>query len=186
MPGPIGQRDEGSEAVEVPGGGRKVGWLNRVAAEEVQAVEPLGQAQEIAVVPEVAFAAPALEIVGEGRAGNRGEGNPAASDGERALRVAGMEREGARCGGHGISDELAGQAHSRRAAIHVGARVIEHRKRPLVQELDADLLENGKGPVLDEGDLIPGYGLKGRKGVDRRIPGRLMTSAPRAALTAPS
>ena len=85
-----------------------------------------------------------------------------------------------------MRDELPGQAHSGCAAIHVGAGVMEHRKRPLVQELDADLLENGKGPVLDEGDLVRGHCLEGRKGVDRLTPGRLMTGALRAALAAPS
>ena len=168
----------------MPGGGRKVGRLDRVAAEEMQAVEPLGQAQEIAIIPEVAFTAPALEIVDEGWAGNRREGDAVASDGERALRVAGMEREGAGRGGHGMRDELPGQAHSRRAAIHVGARVMEHCTCPLVQEFDADLLENGKGPVLDAGDFIPGHRLQGRKGIDRQAPGRLMAGALRAALTA--
>ena len=183
MPGPVCEGHEGRKAIEMPAGRRKIGRLYRIAAKEMQAVETLSKAQEIAEVGEVAFATAALEIMGKRRTCHRAEGDPVAADRNRSFRVPGMEREFRRCVGDGLSHERPREAHPFGGAVHVGACVCQNVERPVMKEFDADLFENAQRPVLDEGKFVPGDRFQRREAVDHLAPGELVKSGPLAART---
>ena len=114
----------------------------------------VGQLHEVAEVLDRAVAPAAVEVAHERRAVVRGEDRVHPADLDVALRVARVLGELAR---RGRLDDLA--AHPAREAdalaVDVGAGVAEQAERVgVAAELDADLLEDRVGVVLDEREAL--------------------------------
>jgi hypothetical protein len=77
-----------------------------------------------------------------------------AADDDIAHRVARVLRELARCGGlHQLAAHAARESHA--FALHVGAGRLEQRQRlRVVAEVDADLLQDGVGVVLEQLEAV--------------------------------
>ena len=82
----------------------EVDRLHRVARQEMDGVERLGQPQQVLVVGPVADPAAAVEVGDVGRAADGPEGDPVATELEVARGVAGMERELRRRGRDQLGD----------------------------------------------------------------------------------
>jgi hypothetical protein len=76
----------------------EVDRLHRIAGQEVDRVERLGEAQQVLVVGPVADPAATVQVRDVGRAADGPEGDPVTAELDVVGRVAGVEREARRRG----------------------------------------------------------------------------------------
>jgi hypothetical protein len=169
----VGQGDECLGRVQMARRRRQVHGLDRIAAHEMDDVEGLRQADQVAVILEVAVAPAALQVGDVGRAADGGEGDVVGADGQVARRVARVQGEA----GRGITqrrlDQAAVEAHSLGARFDAGARLFEDVARFGVQEVHADLFEDLHRGVVDRLDLVLGEHLDRPVGIAQHAPGKL-------------
>ena len=135
---------------------RQVDRLAQGPATVVEGVARVGELHEVAEVLDRRVAPAAVQVVDERRAVGRDEHEMRVADDDRARRVAGALGERARRGG---LDERAAQpaleAHP--LAVDVGSGPPEDLGRlGVVDDLDADLLEEGVGVGLDRREALLG------------------------------
>ena len=173
--------------VEVALVDRQVDRLADGPAAVVQVGRQVGQLHEVAEVLDGPVAAPAVQVAHERRAVGRREDRAHAADVDVARRVAGDLPEVVR--GGGLDD---GPAHAAREAdplaVDVGAGLAQQAQGVRVAaEVDADLLEDRVGVVLDERepllreDLEGGHRARQERRVDRRVVGSCGLSGRSAA-----
>ena len=140
--------------VEVPLVDRQVHGLADRAAGVVQRLRQVGELHEVAEVLDVRVPAAFVEVVDERRAVGGGEHRVRAADLDVARGIPGVLRELAR---RRRLDQPAAQAsrHAHPLAVDVRTRGLPDCERfRVLAELDADLLEDGVGVVLDEGEAL--------------------------------
>ena len=169
------------EAVEVAHRGVNIQRLHRVAAGEVDAVEVLGELEEVPVALAVADAPAAVEVRAVGRARHVAEDDVPPADGDPPLRVAGGDGELGRRELHLLHHELAVHAHVGAVRARLAPGGGENRASLLVQELDADLFQDPHRAVVHGVDLLFGERLGGGIRVDGDLPGKLRDRGPRTA-----
>src|SRR5690606_3572260 len=143
---------------------------------------------EVAKVLDVGVAAPLVETADERRAVGGHQHGVVAADLDAALGVSGVLGEHGRRADENLTAHSAREAHP--VAVHLGPVAAEQVERSgVVVKVDADLLEDGLGVVLDRGedlfgsDLVDRYapGDVGRALRCRLFPGRAPRVAPAAA-----
>ena len=107
----IGQRQLVIKAVEVADRGMQIHRLDRIATGKMNAVEILGQLDEIAVAFAVAHASAALDVRAVGRRGNIAEYNVIAANYNAAVLVARGQSELRGCQRHLLHHEIPAHAH---------------------------------------------------------------------------
>ena len=156
--------------------------LDRIAAGEMDAVEILRQLQEVAEALPVARPPAAVEVHRVRWARHVDEEHLVAAHRHGVRRVARRDGEG----GGGFRDllhhERAIHAHALFGHFDVAAGLLEDVERLLVQEEDADLLQDAHGAVMDARDALFVERLDRPVAIVRDRPRHLMDSA--AARTA--
>ena len=161
------------EGVEMAHGRMDVDRLDRIAAPEVDRVERLPEADEVAVVGDRPGPPAAGAIEGVGRARHRAEGDVTTADRKAARGIARMQGEGPRREADPGLDQRRVEAHPLRSRIDVGAGASQDRPRLFVQDIDADLLEHRQGGLMNRFELVfrdeverreGRFGLDGRSG----------------------
>ena len=154
--------------------------LHRVAACQVNAVEILGQLEQILETAAGADLLAIVQIIAVRWRGDIAEHDVLAADGDPPVGVAG--RDGERFGGEfdHFHDEVT--PHADIGAIDGASRLFQNGGRFGVQELDADLFQHPHGTVMDGLDsfLVKGFGRP--VGVDRYTPIHLVDGSARTAL----
>ena len=145
----VGQREQVEQRLEMTNGGVNVDRLDRVAAPEMDRIETLPEADEVLIVALVAGPASARAVEGIGRARHRAERDVTPADRELARRVARMQDEFLGRKANARFDEGRIETHAPRGRIDVGAGLPEDRARLVVQEVDADLLQDRKRGLMD-------------------------------------
>ena len=154
--------DVAEHHVEVALVDRQVDRLADRAAGMVQRRALVGQLHQIAEILDGCIAPPLVQAAIERRTVNRSEHQIGSADGHRALRVARMLHELRRGAGDQRAKQAAGEAHP--LALHVGARVLEERQCLLVlDDVDADLFQDGLGVLLDQRKALFAQHLEGRE-----------------------
>ena len=176
----------GVDHVEVPLVDRQVHRLAHRPAAVVEVRAQVGELHEVAEVLDRPVAAAAVQVAHERRAVGRREDRGVAADPHAALRVAGVLDELVR--GARLDDLPAHPAREPDAlALDVRAGVAEQLERVgVAAELEADLLEDDVGVVLDEAQALLAQHLERRQrpGQERDVlriqrgPGRLAGGAP--------
>ncbi len=150
--------------VEVALGDGDVDRLADRSAGMVERRREIGELHEIAEVLDRRITPPLIEIANEGRAVDRREDQVAAADLDVPCRVPGALGEGARRRLDQRAHEPSGKAHA--LAFDLGAGTAPQVERfRIVAEVDADLLKDGLGIVLDEGQAFLGQHL-----IERDLP----------------
>ena len=175
----VGQGQLLEQAVEVADAGVDVDGLDRIAAGDVDAVEVLRQPHEVAEVRHVADPSAAVEVHGVGRRGDVDEGHVAPADRHPSLGIAGGDVELAGGLGHLLQHEAAIHAHG--DAVDGAAGGAQVVARLVVEEVDADLLEDAHRRVVDRGDAFGRQRLGRPVGVDRDAPWHLGDRSGRGA-----
>ncbi len=129
--------------------GVDVDRLDRIAAPDMDGVEHLAELDEVAVVGVVAAAPPAVAVGRVGRARHRAEGDVVAADLDVARRVAAMQGELRRRLAELALDEPAVEADALRVGVDIGARRLQQVARPVMEHVDADLLEHCQRGEVD-------------------------------------
>ena len=125
------------------------------------------------IVALVSGPASARAVEGIGRAGHRAERDVTPADRELARRVARMEDEFLGREANARFDEGRIETHAPRGRIDVGAGVSEDRARLVVQEVDADFLQDRKRGLMDRIRARPGRrGRAARKAIAADRPAR--------------
>ena len=169
------------EAVEVPHRRVDVDGLHRIATREVDAVEVLGELEEVPVALAVADPSTAIEVRAVGRARHVAEDHVPPADGDPALGIPRGDGELRRREIHLLHHERAVHAHVGAVRARLAPRGGEDLTGLLVQELDADLLEDPHRAVVHGLNLLLGEGLGGSVPVEGDLPGKLADRRPGAA-----
>ena len=181
----VRQRQHVEQSVEMADRGVDVDRLDRVAGPEMDDVEGLSEADEVLVVAMIPRPAAAGAVGRIGRAPHRAEGDVAAADGEAAGGIARMQGEFSRREPDLRLDQRGRKAHALRGRIDIGAGVLQHRTRPVVQEVHADLLEHCERGAVDRLQLVRRNEIERREG-QARLRRRPARRGWRRALAAPS
>ena len=138
--------------------GVEIDRLDRVAGEEVDAVEHLRQPQQVLVVGVVADASPVVDVGHVRRAGDRAERHEVATDLEVVLRIARVERELRRA--RWRSPRRSSPDRSEPAgspARTVAPALASNVRDSLVEEVHPDLFEHRHRGVVDRLQLVGGH-----------------------------
>ena len=150
--------------------GVQVHRLHRIAPREVDAVEVLGELEEVPVALAVADPSPPVEIRAVGRTRHIAEHHVPPADGDRTARVARGEGELAGRELHLLHHQRAVHSHVGAVRARLAAGSLEDGAGLLVQELDADLLQHAHRAVVDGVHLLFGERLGRQVVVDRDLP----------------
>ena len=147
----------------------------------------LGEPQQVGEIGEVARAPAAIEIGAVGSAGDDAEVHMRRTDGESPLGIAGMEGEPLGRQGHMLQHQVAVEAHATALPVDAGAGCGEAGERLLAQNLQAQLLEDLHGGVVDALQRLFVQDLHRPIGVDEAEPRELLDAArrPSTAVDAP-
>ena len=152
----VGHGQRGVQRIEMAHARVDVRRLDRIAAPHMDRRQHLPQAQELLVVLEIADPPPALEIAGVGRAAHGAEDQPVAAEDERALRVAAMEAEGLRRLADLRLDQIGREADAVAVGRDIGAGLCQERLGLVVQDIDADFLQDRQRRAVDGLELVVG------------------------------
>ena len=130
--------------------GMYIDRLDRVAADEIDDVESLRQAQKIAVVFEVAGASSALEIGTIGRAGNRGEIYRIAPNQAVTFRIRGVQRKFRWNGFDSLQQLVAIEVYALRIPVHARAVLLPQCQCFLIQDLETYVFENAHRCIVNQ------------------------------------
>ena len=177
--------------VEVPDAVVQVDGLDRVAGQEMDRVERLAQAQQVLVVDPVADPPAAVEVGHVGRAADRPEGDPVATQLQVVLGIPGMQGEGRGRGQDQLGDHRRVEPDTQRAFLGLGAGPPQDLARVGIEEVHADLGQHAQGAEVDRLQLVGRDDLRRpvahpwlgpRRLLWRRVAGMTL---PAAATTAP-
>jgi hypothetical protein len=154
--GLVGERQHVEQRVEMADGGVNVGRLDRIAADEMNRIETLPEADEVLIVPLVAGPQPAGAIKRIGGARHGAESDVAPANREIARRFARVQLELLRREADVRLDEIGVEADATRGWIDVRAGALQHCARFVVQEIDADLLEHFERRLMDRFEFVTG------------------------------
>ena len=152
----VGQGQHVEQRVEMADGGVNVDRLDRIAAPEMDRIEALAEADEVLEVAFVSLPPPARAVERIGRARHRSERDVSPADHEIAGRVARVQREFLRRQPDVGFDQRRIEPNPPRGRIDVGAGVAQHRARLVMQEVDADLLQDRERGLMDRFELVAG------------------------------
>ena len=145
MEGLVGQGEHVERGVEVAHGMVGVDRLDGVAADEVHDLEHLAQLQQILERRPVARPAVALQVDVVGRRAHRAERQVVATDGQRVVRVPGVEPERLRGGGDPLDDHAGVEADPRcRVGVDVRAGGLQQAAGLRVEEIDPGVAEDAE------------------------------------------
>ena len=130
--------------------------LDRVAGEEVDRVERLGQPQQVLVVGAVADPAAVVQVSDVGRAADRPERHPVATDPEVVGGIPGVERELGRGGLDRLGDHVRVEADALGAGLDGRPGRHEQVARLGVEEVHPDLGQDPERPEVDRLQLVGG------------------------------
>ncbi len=173
MPGLVEQADQGSVHVEVPGGHRQVGRLERAAGLLLDDVEARDHLDVVDEVGEVAGPPATVEVGHEGWPADRAEDQVVAAQGHVALRVAGVQPELGGCLRYELLDQAVIEPDRAAAPVDLGAGRREQVDRLVAEHLEADLAQDPERRPVDRLDLVRAEDLDRAKRVDDRAPGQL-------------
>ena len=129
--------------------GLQIHRFDRVAAEQMNAIERLTEPHKIVEVPFVARPPPAVKIGDVRRAGHGAEGQPTTADFKIALGIARMKGKASGCLLHAFHDQAAVETHPVLAWFDVGTRALENVVGARMEKVHPDFLENGQCRILD-------------------------------------
>ena len=152
----VGERQHVEQRVEMTDGGMKVDRLDRIAADKMDRIETLSEAYEVLIVARIAGPPPAGAVERIGSARNGAESDVAPANQEIARRIARVQLELPRREADVRLGEIGIEANAARGRIDVGAGAFQHRARLVVQEIDADLLEDLQRRLMDQFELVVG------------------------------
>ncbi len=115
-----------------------------------------------------------VEIHGVGGAGDGGEVDVIAAEGEAMSGIARMQRE---AGGHRLEllqDQAAVEANALRSGLDLGAGLLQDRQSLLGEEIHAELFQHPERGIVDALQGIGAQHLDRVIGVDDGTPGRLL------------
>ena len=139
---------------QVPDAVMEVDRLHRVARQEVDGVERLGQAQQVLVVGPVADPPAAIEVGDVGRAADGPERDPVATELDVTRGVAGMERELRRRGLDQLGDHRGVEAHPLRIGLDGRPGGAQDLARVGVEEVHPDLGQDAQRAGMDRLELV--------------------------------
>src|SRR3954454_15479 len=148
------QRVEGRP--EVTDAVMEVDGLHGVARQEMDRVEHLREPQQVLVVGTVADPAAPIEIGDVGRAPDRAECDPVATEPDVVRRIPGVEREAGRRRPDPLLDHLWLEADAGGVRLCVRARIAEDLSRVWVEEIHPDLGEDAERRDVDRLELVLG------------------------------
>ena len=170
----VGQDQLVAEAVEMANRWVNVHWFNWIAAHHVDAVEILAEFHQVAkAFPRAGTAAP-VEVGAVGRAGDVDIDLIATANRQGAVGISwryGEFRRG--LGGH-LAHQGTVEADPVRIRIDIGARRLQILLGFLVEEVDADFLEDTHGAIINRGEAFGGERLGGIVEKLRYLPGKLL------------
>ena len=150
--------------------------LDNGAARVVDVRAEIGELDEVLEVAQRGLAPAARQVIDIGRAVDRRKGDVLAADDHAARRITRQLRKLGRRHAHILGDELA--VEKDRRPLDDGAMRGKHSQRLIVVEVDADLLEDAHGGVVDlvqrlfadqlvDGQVVDGlrHGLRGGSGL---------------------
>ena len=147
--------------------------LHRIPAGHVDAVEVLGELEQIPVALAIADPPPAVEVRAVRRARHVDEDHVAPADGDCPLGVSRGDGEMRGREPHLLHHEPAVHAHVGAARVRLAARRLQDLAGLLVQELDPDPLEHPHRPVVHRLHLLGGERLGRGVAVDGDLPRKL-------------
>ena len=150
----VGQGQHVEQRIEMAHRGVDVGWLDRIAAPQMHAVDALAEPDKIAEVAPVAGPASAVAVKAVGGAANRAESGVIAADGQRAGGIARMQGEGFWRLADLRFDQRRVKAHALRASFDIGAGVFQNGARFLVQHIKADFGKHPQRGAVDRLELV--------------------------------
>ncbi len=170
----VGQDGEVAHAFQVPDGGVDVDRLDRIAAGAVDDVVHLGEPQEIAVVVLIARSPAPVDIRCVWSRGHHRDDEIVAAEDDIVVRVASVQRELRRRVADQLQDHVRVEAHAFGALQHVGPVCLHDGAGFLMQNLDADLLQDPKGSEVDRFQLVVREDLGWREGKPQLAERRLL------------
>jgi hypothetical protein len=150
----VGQRQQIEYRVKMANGRVDIDGFHGIAAVHVDAIETLGELQQVLKVLPVAAAPAVVQVRNIGRAGNLTERRMTVSDDNPAFRIARRDAECRRRPGHLLHDERPVHPHIGRAGRHLAAGILENLPGFVVQKFDADLLQNPHGGIVHALDTL--------------------------------
>ena len=174
LPGLVELRREGPVHVEVAGGDRQIGRLQRAAALLVDDVERADEPDVVDEVREVAGPAAAIEVRHERGPADGAEHEMALAEDDVPFRVPRVQRELRRRRGDELLDLRGVEADVAGQPVHAGARPGEGVQDAIAKDLEPDLGQDPeRGPV--EGlDLVRGQDLDRAERVGQPAPRELL------------
>ena len=171
------------------GVGRQLDRRAHLIAEQMNGIEILRQADEVAVIPEVSGPAAALAIMYVGRSRHQPEVDAVAAHQDAPRGIAGLESEGGGRGGQRFLHQASIEAYGAGEGVDFGTGRSKDSARSLGHDLHAELFEDAERGEMHRLELIRGEDLHGRVRTDDLRPGQLRyggsVSAPApASLTA--
>src|SRR5437867_6355642 len=174
MPKLVGERNRRVMRVEMPRRGRQISRLHRITRQELNDVQALAEAYQIAVVLETTGPASTVKIGDIGRARDRTEVEIVSAGGEIVLGISRVKREFGGCLGNVIEHKIARKAHTLRAWRDFGARGFKNAERFFIEEIHADFFQHLEGRIVDRLDLV------GTENLNRLV--RILIASPRRLL----
>ena len=186
----VGQRQHVEQRVEMADRGGNVDRLDRIAADEMNRIETLTEAYEVLIVAPVAGPPPSGPVKRIGCARHGAEGDVPTADRKITRGIARVQPERLRREADMRLNQGRLEANAARGGIDLGASVLQHCARLVVQEVDPDLFQHGERGLMDRFELVAGDKLERRErrfwlahGVRRARPsaalGRASAPAPR-------
>ena len=142
--------------VEVAHAVMDVDGFDRVAGEEVDAVERLSEPQQVLIVLAIADPSPTVEVRDVGRRADRAERHPGATEPKVALRVSGVERELGRDGPDDLLDHRRVEPDTLAAGLDLGAGALQVLARVRIEEVHPRLGKDAQRRAVDRVELVVG------------------------------
>ena len=132
----------------------EVDRLDRVAADEVDAVEHVRELQELVEPDSVAGAADPVEVDDVGRAADGAEGHPRAADLEVLLGVPAVQGELCGRGGDSFDDHLPGKSNVLPGLVDLGTGLAQEAARLAIPEVHADPFEDRQRGIVNRFQFV--------------------------------
>ncbi len=161
----------------MPRGRRQLDGRAHLVADQMDGVEVLREADEVAVVPVVSRTTTPLAIVNIGRTCDQPEVDAVPAHGHALVGVARGERKGRGCAPQCTLDEAAVQADSSRRRVDLGARGLENGKCAGRHHLHPQILEDSQRSQFNGLELIRRQHLHGQVRIADLSPRQLRNAA---------
>ena len=145
----VSKFDEVCQAVEMPDGGMQINRLDRIATGQMNNIVGLREPDQIAEIGVCSGPAAIVAVRAIGRGCDLRESDLPSADGNVALAVAGMQREGPRRMADHFHDQPPVEADPFAALADIGARCFQPLARFGKHHVHADLFKNGQGCIVN-------------------------------------